>query len=104
MKSRLWSVLGVSALLVASFGGPALAATASSDCVPSDGTPAYDDPPITTLVPDTYIEHDAVAAVTDRVNYVWTGGPSETAPAINADGWHANSGAHNGNPFNQPDG
>lgn len=47
------------------------------------------------------VHHDAV---TDRVNHVWTGGPSDDAPPVDSDYWHPANGEFNGKPFQQPDG
>lgn len=114
MIKKIFSALA--ALAIVGVGAVSLAGPASADgeksgeCVPSAVVPAvadtYKDVPNPDYVPEVpgTPAIPGVPAVTERVNYNWTGGPVESAPAIDADGWHVNQGNHNGNPFDQPDG
>jgi LPXTG-motif cell wall-anchored protein len=56
---------------------------------------------------ETCVETPAVpgqAAQAERVHYVWTGGPTRTAPDRNADDWKATKGKPKGKPHQQDDG
>lgn len=70
-------------------------------CVPSE---AWTETIVVTEAWTETIHHDAVPAVTDRVNHTWTGGPVEGPPPVPSEYWQPNNGEHNGQPHQQPDG
>ena len=100
---KLFSIIAALALtFVGVVGASSMAsATYPHECVPSEGTPAYDE---TVVITEAYDEtvviteaYDETIVTTEAVDkwYSWTGGPSETHPFPD-DNWQPDNGNHNG--------
>ena len=102
------AVIGL--VVPAAAAGTGTEASTAPVCTPADAwteqvlvSAASDETVLVTAAWTETVLHPAVAAVSERVLSVWTGGARDGAPSATDPGWRPNEGVHNGRSFQQPD-